>query len=134
MSNRCSTVRRYIHVYTMSIRMISIHRIAGLPLQQLDSICYGDQHMEYGQQCHALVKKLSHGKFFSALNFRKAGSYPKILVHENYKFKILQTRKFSDLRYTVVSFACSAVEGVKVKFIMSCHGSILKTLRSVHGH
>ena len=34
------------------------------------------------------------------LNFRMTRRYPKIFVHENYKFKILQTQKFPDLWYT----------------------------------
>ena len=36
-------IRRYtIGCYTISIRMISIHRFVGLPLQQLDSAYYAD--------------------------------------------------------------------------------------------
>ena len=48
MSNRRYTFRRYtfrrymIRRYKLSITMILICHIAGLPLQQLDSICYGD--------------------------------------------------------------------------------------------
>ena len=53
MLNRRYTVRHYtirhytikcymIRRYTMSIRMILLRRIVGLPLQQLDSIRYGD--------------------------------------------------------------------------------------------
>ena len=35
----------------------------------------------------------------SLLNFRTAHWCPKIFVRKNYKFEILQTRKFPDLRY-----------------------------------
>ena len=41
MSNRCYMIRHYmIRCYTMSIRMTLIYHIMGLPLQQLDSMCF----------------------------------------------------------------------------------------------
>ena len=108
---RCYTIRRYM----MSIRMMLISRIAGLSLQQLDSIYYGDHkcmmaftfllNLSFDERpvIHALVEnEVYSGKFsvYITVNFRKVAGIRRYLYTKTTNLKFC-TRQDSPIYGTV---------------------------------
>ena len=135
MSNRPYTIRHLrldvIQPATMmSIRIMSICHIARLPLQQLDSICYGNQEctmafiaplqlVKPGRTAsNALrLQKIKYWKIFGSLNFWMVGQYPKIFVHKNYKFEIFFKKIFPFTVCSCLFLSCCCCNSVLVSVL-----------------